>query len=363
MKLKNAEKMIKRVGAGILTAALLTGLAGCGSGSEEQTPSSTSAGSEAAENSEGNTGASDNGGKEAVTVRVADMSAWNNAYFEYGEARGLLDDYFASDLYDIDFSITSFANGPAENEAFAANELDFASMGNMPATTGAANDYGYKIVAAANKGVTSGALVVLADSGITSIEELRGKKVGTIFGGGLHYFTGRLLETAGLTYDDVELINGGNETPASLRAGELDAGVISLASAQELIDEGTVVLLADRIDGFVGFWGVCVSDDILENKPDLAAVLVKGYDSLSRYIDENRDDYLSYLGKLTGIETDSILETWDYEEFGVFSLKDEEIYSNAAELLSWMQDQDMITDSSLTLEDITDFSVAEKAGF
>jgi sulfonate transport system substrate-binding protein len=363
MKLKNAEMMIKRVGAGILTAALLTGLAGCGSGSGEQTPSSADAGSEAAENSGGTTGTSENGGKEAITVRVADMSAWNNAYFEYGEARGLLDEFFASDLYDIDFSITSFANGPAENEAFAANELDFAAMGSMPSVTGAANDFGYKIVAAADIGPFSGALVVLADSGITSIEELRGKKVGTILGGGLHYYTGRLLETAGLTYDDVELINGGNETPASLRAGELDAGVISLSSAQELIDEGTVVLLADRIDGYMGFWGVCVSDDILENRPDLGATLVKGYDSLGRYINENKEDYLAYLNELTGVETDSILATWDNTEYGVYSMEDEELYSNAAELLSWMQDQDMITDTSLTLEDITDFSVAEKAGF
>jgi ABC-type nitrate/sulfonate/bicarbonate transport system substrate-binding protein len=356
MKFKNAKMMIKRVGAGILTAALLAGLAGCGSGSEEQTQAN-------ATEESNNAGTSENGGKETVTVRVADMAVWNNAYFEYGEARGLLDEFFASDLYDIDFSITSFANGPAENEAFAANELDFASMGNMPSTTGAANDYGYKIVAAANASESAGAFVVLADSGITSVADLRGKRVGTIFGGGLHYFVGRLLETEGLSYDDVELINSGNETPSSIRAGELDAGAISLSAAQELIDEGTAVLLTDRVEGMVDYWGVCVSDDILQNKPELAVTLLKGYDQLTRYIDENKEDYLSYLGELTGVNTDTILETWDMVDHKVFSPNDEEIRTNGAELLQWMQAQDMIENKDLTLEDIVDYTVAEKAGY
>jgi hypothetical protein len=91
--------------------------------------------------------------------------------------------------------------------------------------------------------------------------------------------------------------------------------------------------------------------------------LLKGYDSLTQYVNENRDDYLNYLSELTGVETDSILATWDYDEYGVYSMEDEDIYDNAKELLEWMQEQDMITNPNLTLEDIVDFTVAQKAGY
>jgi ABC-type nitrate/sulfonate/bicarbonate transport system substrate-binding protein len=160
----------------------------------------------------------------------------------------------------------------------------------------------------------------------------------------------------------VELINSGNETPSSIRAGEVDAGAISLTAAQELIDEGTAVMLTDRVEGMVDYWGVCVSDDILQNKPELAVTLLKGYDKLTQYIDANKEDYLSYLGELTGINTDTILETWDVSDHKVYRPDDEIIKENGAELLQWMQGQDMIENKDLTLDDIVDYTVAEKVG-
>jgi ABC-type nitrate/sulfonate/bicarbonate transport system substrate-binding protein len=274
-----------------------------------------------------------------------------------------LDEFFDNDKYDINFEITSFANGPAEVEAFAAGELDFAVMGSMPATTGASSDYGFKLVAIADKTEHVAALVALADSGITSIADLKGKKFGTIFGGTNHYYAGRFLESAGLTYDDVEFINSGNETPSSLRAGELDAGVIGLNVAVELEQEGTAVLLADTIEGIIGFSEVCVSDEIIEQYDGLASILLKGYDNLYQYIDKNKEDYVAYLGELTGVETDSVLEVWDVQERRVRSLEDEEIYENAEELLQWMQEQDMVTNTDVKLDDIIDYSVAKEAGY
>lgn len=332
----------------------VVGLTGCGSETEN---SSSSESDNSASNIE-----FDSGEKENVTVRVADMAAWNNAYFEYGAEKGVLDDFFENDKYNIEFDINSFASGPAENEAFAAGQLDFAPMGSMPATTGSSSDFGYKIVAILGKTENIGSLVAVADSGITSIADLKGKKVGTIFGGTLHYYTGKYLETAGLTYDDVEFINSGNETPTSLRAEEIDAGTIGNDVALDLVNEGTCVLLADSIDGIIGFSEVCIADEIINNYDGLAAILLKGFDDLFQYVDANVEDYLDYLGDLTGVNTSSILATWDYSVHKVESFSDPEIYSNAEDLLIWMQDQDMIENKNVKFEELLDLSVAEEAG-
>ena len=302
------------------------------------------------------------GGKQQVTIRVADMAAWNNAYFEYGEDRGLLDSFFENDKYDIEFKIDSFANGPAEIEAFAAGELDFASMGSMPATTGASSDFGFKIVGVNAVTTSFGNVVVLADSEINSVQELKGKKVGTIFGGTLHYYAGRFLEDSGLSYDDVEFINVGNEAATSLRAGEIDAGVISDSLTVELTNEGTVRVIANKMNGVVGFSEVCIADRIINDYDGLAAVLLKGFDDLYRYIDANSDDYLDYLGGLTGVDISSVKATWNNSDHKVSSLDDEVIYSNAEELLVWMQAQDLVENTAVKFEEIIDRSVAREAG-
>lgn len=66
-------------------------------------------------------------------------------------------------------------------------------------------------------------LVVLADSDIHSVKDLRGKTVGFSVGGFEDAVLGAMLETHGLTLDDVELVNVNFSLSPSLYAGQVDA--------------------------------------------------------------------------------------------------------------------------------------------
>ena len=66
-------------------------------------------------------------------------------------------------------------------------------------------------------------LVVLADSDIHSVKDLRGKTVGFSVGGFEDAVLGAMLETHGLTLDDVELVNVNFALSPSLYAGQVDA--------------------------------------------------------------------------------------------------------------------------------------------
>lgn len=67
-------------------------------------------------------------------------------------------------------------------------------------------------------------VIVLKDSGINSLADLKGKKIGYPFDGGLVNGTiGTMLKNNGITIDDVELINVGWSLSASLASGKVDA--------------------------------------------------------------------------------------------------------------------------------------------
>ncbi|OUS23541.1 ABC transporter ATP-binding protein ['Osedax' symbiont bacterium Rs2_46_30_T18] len=67
-------------------------------------------------------------------------------------------------------------------------------------------------------------VMVLADKGYNSLADLKGKKIGFAFDGGLVNATvGTMLNNNGISIDDVELINVGWSLSASLAAGKVDA--------------------------------------------------------------------------------------------------------------------------------------------
>lgn len=67
-------------------------------------------------------------------------------------------------------------------------------------------------------------IMVLADNGITSLADLKGKKIGYSFDGGLVNATiGTMLTKNGISIDDVELVNVGWSLSSSLASGQVDA--------------------------------------------------------------------------------------------------------------------------------------------
>lgn len=83
------------------------------------------------------------------------------------------------------------------------------------------------------KGFPSSALLVNSDAyaaGVTSIESLKGKRIGiTQIGSTFHYMIGRLLETNGLTLADVELVPLGKLSAimAALESKQIDACILN----------------------------------------------------------------------------------------------------------------------------------------
>jgi sulfonate transport system substrate-binding protein len=132
-----------------------------------------------------------------VTLQVGDQKGGTEALLR---AAGALDEL----PYRVVFS--TFTSGPPQIEAATAGKIDFAITGNTPPVFGAASNAKVKVVSAYDGGGTGDQVLVQADSPITGIAQLRGKRVAVGKGSSAHGHLLAQLKNAGLTPGDVQLV-------------------------------------------------------------------------------------------------------------------------------------------------------------
>ena len=289
----------------------------------------------------------------SVTVNIVDTGS----IFQFAQQVGIADQYFEDSGYKVEFNLVEMQSGPAANEAFAAGEADFCFMGNMPGITGAASDYGIKILGVAQSSDFAGTIVVPADSGIDSVEKLKGKKVGTFIGGSWHYILAVYLEGVGLTLDDIELLNTTSETATGIRTGELDAGVMAPETAQELVDDGSGKIIAEKC-GEPILYTISAREDFINKYPELTEDYLRAVKGIYEYIDTHLDEYYDFYEEKTGADSASSQKVYALTEHTARSFTEKELEAQQ-NLADWMKEQGFV-DSSFNLEDVYDFSFIEK---
>ena len=132
-----------------------------------------------------------------VTLQVGDQKGGTESLLR---AAGALDGL----PYKVAFS--TFTSGPPQVEAATAGKIDFAITGNTPPIFGAASNAKVKVVSAYDGGGTGDQVLVHADSPITTIADLRGKRIAVGKGSSAHGHILAQLKNAGLTPADVQLV-------------------------------------------------------------------------------------------------------------------------------------------------------------
>lgn len=142
-------------------------------------------------------------------------------------------DWFEEEGVDVEFEWFDYV---ASMDAFAAGQLDAVTMTNGDAlVTGSSGAQSVMIIV---NDFSNGNDMVVASNGISSVADLKGKTVGVEMG-----FVGHLLlldglEDAGLTEDDVTLVNvPTNETPQVLASGDVDAIVAWQPSSGQALQQ------------------------------------------------------------------------------------------------------------------------------
>jgi sulfonate transport system substrate-binding protein len=132
--------------------------------------------------------------------------------------------------YTVNFD--EFDSGPLVDAGFAAHKIDLGDMGDLPASLAVKS--GLPVVAVAVTAPIGADEYLLAEPGITSIAQLRGKPVAYTTGTAEQAFALRALKTAGLTQADVHQVNVTlQQLGTVLNSG---AAVASVVSAEQMAD-------------------------------------------------------------------------------------------------------------------------------
>lgn len=246
-------KHMKRYGiAAIATAAALL-LSAC-AGPAETTPG-------------------DSGSGERVTVRVGYIpGAHDIAQLFLAERAGYFEDQ------GIVIETTSFQTGISLAQALTGGSLDVGVMGAVVANFPAKGQG--KLVVLNNQQVDIHQIWASPESGISSVEDLKGKTIATTSGTASDLVLQVALDKAGLTRDDVEVVN--LDMPSVANAfvtGAVDAASLWSPFDQQVAEhmpDATLVATAAELDSPIsGGW--VASNAFYEEHPELVLGMVRAW--------------------------------------------------------------------------------------
>lgn len=187
-------------------------------------------------------GGGDSAGKETIRIGYqsfpsGDLIVKNNRWLE--EA-----------LPDYAIKWVKFDSGADVNTAFIAGELDFGALGSSPVARGlsAPLNIPYKVAFVLDVAGDNEALVARNGSNVTTIADLRGKRVATPFASTAHYSLLAALAQNGLSASDVQLVD--LQPQAILAAwdrGDIDAAYTWLPTLDDLRKTGRDLITSRQL--------------------------------------------------------------------------------------------------------------------
>jgi ABC-type nitrate/sulfonate/bicarbonate transport system substrate-binding protein len=182
--------------------------------------------------------------------------------------------------------------------AISSGDAQFASLGQVAMLSAMAqgNNRFYWV---GNQDIAPGFEGLVAQPGITSFEQLRGRKVGLPFGSSVDLTARMLLKDHGLDPDkDVQLVNlEVGDVPAVFRAGNVDAAIIWEPGFSQLKEvEGATVLGMDTDTPVYKKFGTMTGPDVLilgkswcDENPGRARRFLTAYFESLQWVKNNPD--------------------------------------------------------------------------
>ncbi|MDQ0272487.1 aliphatic sulfonate ABC transporter substrate-binding protein [Cytobacillus purgationiresistens] len=237
-----------------------------------------------------------------------------------------LEEALEKDGYTIEWKM--FVHGGALLEGLYSGAIDFGHAADGSAIFAQASGKPLVYVGADAPNPEGVGLMVLKDSGITSIEELKGKKVGVLKGGNHHYLALLALDSVGLTADDVQWVYP--EDAAQGRAIFETKQVDALASYDPFFasieTELEVVTLTEGEDyDYPNRTFYFATPDFYENEPELVDQMLETIDQSDQWANENKADVAGLISKALGIDESVINKQVERRTFGASNITQEMI--------------------------------------
>ncbi|WP_175870165.1 sulfonate ABC transporter substrate-binding protein [Burkholderia sp. BCC0397] len=237
------------------------------------------------------------------------------------KARGTLEKRLASQGVTVQW--LEFPAGPQLLEGLNAGAIDVGTVGETPPIFAQAAGVDFVYIGNEPPAPQGEAIVVLPDSPIRTVAQLRGKKVAFNKGSNVHYLLVKALEHAGLTYADIQPIY---LTPADARAAfvqrSVDAWVIwdpYLAAAERQLG-ARVVANGDGLVRNTQYY--LAARKYAAAHPQVLRALLDEVDAVDRWARDHVPEVAAQLSPLVGLDAPTLEVALKRAGYGVQTITD-----------------------------------------
>ena len=227
------------------------------------------------------------GSKSAeVTVHIARLGGISPLLI--AEEKGWIDEAFAEKGAKVEWS--NFTSGPPILEALVSNRIDLSSMGDGAVITGLANQLPFEIIGLLGDGKDLNTVIVPVNSTISSVADLKGKTIGVAKGTTSHAYLIKILQSIGLSQDDVKQINlQADDALAAFETGQLDAW-ITLDPYVTLSVEQKKAKIIEVEGEFLAPLSMIARTGFVKEHPELVTEYLKVYQKTLDWQRDNLDE-------------------------------------------------------------------------
>lgn len=208
---------------------------------------------------------------------------------------------------NVTLETVPFANSTEIKNAVVSGDLELGVTGITAAMQGAANGEPVVVVAAAADG--GSAIVSAPDSGITSVQELRGRRIGFVPGSAQDILLRLTLTDVGMNpATDVELVNVQfADMAAALARGDIDAFSGAEVGPSDALAKGAT-LVAHPYDTPMGKVNIALVTNaaLISRDPDLVQAMVEVHARATDYMAAHAERWSAEVESAYGYQPDSL---------------------------------------------------------
>lgn len=238
----------------------------------------------------------------------------------------------------VKVKIVKFDSGKDVNTALAAGSIDVSELGSNPTALGIGNGLNYDVIYIGDIIGSAESLVVKNNANVNSVSQLKGKKIAVPFASTSHYSLLNALKQAGLTEQDVKLLDlEPNDIHAAWKRGDIDAAYVWYPVLNNLVKDGKILTGSDKLakQGIVTADLVVARRDFAKSNKNLVVRYIKALNQANRLDQENKAQSIKDIAEVLNIsESDAKFQRNGFEWIdGKKQLSKEYLGENIANVL------------------------------
>jgi len=219
------------------------------------------------------------------------------------------------DKDDIKVSFPEITEGPKMTEALVAGSLDFCNaLGGTSAILAAANGVDLKVIGIYSR-APKAFTIMTKDENISSIKDLKGKKIAGPKGTILHQLLLASLDQNDMSIEDISYINMSiPQAVTAMNSDNVDAALVAGPAVPQALDAGARIITTGEglLDATIV---IAVRSDFLKEHPELVKKYMDVHHQSLQYINDNPDEVHKMAAEETGISEGNVAQMIDWYDF------------------------------------------------